>query len=90
MKNTLKALALGMMLGVVSMTDAMAQEIAPININTANAELLAELPGIGAAKAQAIVDEREANGPYESAEALSRVSGIGENTVANLGNQIEY
>lgn len=88
MKVLLKALAMSLLLSCASM--AIAQEVAPININTADAELLSELPGIGGAKAQAIVDDREANGPFESTDALSRVSGIGEATVANLQDQIEY
>ena len=51
----------------------------PVNINTADAETLArELVGIGPALAAAIIRDREANGPYESAAEITRVSGIGE------------
>lgn len=63
---------------------AFAQEA--ININKAPLETLTKLPGIGEVKAQAIIDDREANGPYESLEDLSRVDGIGDATVANLGD----
>ena len=50
----------------------------PVNINEADAETLAEeLTGIGPALAAAIVRDREENGPYESAEQIMRVSGIG-------------
>lgn len=69
-----------LMLGLAPL-GAMAQEVEPINVNTAGAELLAELPGIGPSKAAAIIEDREANGPYESAEDLTRVSGIGDGTV---------
>ncbi|MBY5969521.1 ComEA family DNA-binding protein [Halomonas denitrificans] len=62
--------------------------IAPINVNEASVELLAELPGIGPTKAQAIVEDRQVNGPYTSAEDLTRVKGIGANTVARLKDEI--
>lgn len=71
---------------------AMAQESAPqaIDINHATAEALAELPGIGEIKAQAIVEDREANGPFASLEDLTRVSGIGEGTVHDLENRVTF
>ncbi|NAW35749.1 ComEA family DNA-binding protein [Halomonas alimentaria] len=78
-----------LMLGLAPLS-AMAQEVEPINVNTAGAELLTELPGIGPSKAAAIVEDREANGPYESAEDLTRVSGIGDGTVANLEDQVTF
>jgi competence protein ComEA len=50
----------------------------PVNINTADAKTLAkELDGIGPAKAQAIVDYRQKNGAFKSAEDLLKVEGIG-------------
>ena len=54
----------------------------PVNINTANADELAEsLDGIGEAKAKAIVAYRTANGGFKSAEALTEVKGIGQKTL---------
>lgn len=51
----------------------------PVNINTADPDTLAaELNGVGPAIAEEIVRDRELNGPFESAEALMRVRGIGE------------
>lgn len=51
----------------------------PVNINTADAETLAaELDGVGASRAAAIVEYREANGPFRSADELLNVKGIGE------------
>lgn len=55
---------------------------AGININTAGAEeLAAQLSGIGRTRAAAIVRYREQFGPFESAEELAEVSGIGMLTV---------
>ncbi|MGE7139002.1 ComEA family DNA-binding protein [Luteibacter sp. NPDC031894] len=54
----------------------------PVNINTADAATLAEsLDGVGMAKAQAIVDWRDANGAFESADQLAQVKGIGASLV---------
>ena len=50
----------------------------PVNINTADAKTLAkELDGIGPAKAQAIVDYRQKNGTFKTADDLLKVDGIG-------------
>lgn len=50
----------------------------PVNINTADAATLSrELRGIGAKRAQAIVDYRKAHGPFRSADELALVKGIG-------------
>ena len=56
----------------------------PVNINTATAEQIAEnLQGIGIKKAQAIIQYRELNGKFDSAEDLLNVKGIGESTLRN-------
>lgn len=55
-----------------------------ININTAPAAELERLPGIGASRAQAIVADREQNGPYRTLDELSRVAGIGTGIVDGL------
>ena len=59
-----------------------------VNINTATAEELDELPGVGPATAQAIIDERESNGAFTSIEDLMRVSGIGEKKFEKLASSI--
>lgn len=59
-----------------------------VNVNTASADQLEELPGIGAATAQKIVSERTANGPFKSVEDLTRVSGIGEKKLGALSGLI--
>ncbi|GAA4372423.1 ComEA family DNA-binding protein [Paeniglutamicibacter cryotolerans] len=50
---------------------------AKINVNTADAAALQELPGIGPALAANIIDFRSANGPFSSVADLDAVSGIG-------------
>ncbi len=51
---------------------------AKINVNTATAAELEQLPGIGPVLAQRIVEYREAHGPFQSIEDIKKVSGIGE------------
>ncbi len=48
-----------------------------VNLNTATAEQLDALPGVGPSTAGKIVADREANGPFRSVDDLMRVSGIG-------------
>lgn len=59
-----------------------------ININTAGVAELCQLSGVGDATATAIVEDREANGPFASKEDLMRVSGIGEKKYAKLEARI--
>lgn len=60
----------------------------PVNVNSADAATLArELDGIGPVKAQAIVDYRQKNGAFRSAEDLLKVDGIGQRVLdQNRGN----
>lgn len=59
-----------------------------VSINTATAEELQTLKGIGEATAEKIVADREANGPFASLEDLTRVSGIGEKKLAAIRDGI--
>jgi competence protein ComEA len=54
--------------------------IAMVNINTATEEQLSKLPGIGPAKAKAII----ANRPYSKAEELTKVKGIKASVLAKI------
>lgn len=55
-----------------------------IDVNTASAEELERLPGIGPVKAKAIVEFRETSGPYKTLEDLLKVPGIGEKTLNEI------
>ena len=55
-----------------------------INVNTASATDLEELPGVGEVISAAIVDYRTQNGPFTSVDQLEDVSGIGPSTLENI------
>lgn len=55
-----------------------------VNLNTAEADELMTLPGIGPAKAEAIIAHRTEHGPFAEPAGLMDVSGIGEKTFAAL------
>ena len=59
-----------------------------VNINTADREELQTLPGIGPAKADAIIEYRESHGPFQTIEDILNVSGIGEKSFEKLKDQI--
>jgi competence protein ComEA len=58
--------------------------LAAVNINTANRAELEALPEIGPVKAQAIIDYRNANGPFKSPEDVMKVTGIKEGTYGKI------
>jgi competence protein ComEA len=67
---------------------AAAQPGVPLNLNTATLEQLDELPGVGPATAQKILDYREEHGGFGSVEELGQVPGIGDVRLASLREQV--
>ena len=68
-----------------------AAKLAPgekININTATAEELDRLPGIGPTKAKAIVDYRNQNGPFQTIQDIEKVKGIKAGSFAKIQDYI--
>ena len=69
-------------------TAAKAAEEGLVNINTASAEELCTLPGIGASRAEDIVRYREKNGGFRNKEDIMQVSGIKQNAYDRLCDRI--
>lgn len=59
-----------------------------ININTAGAQELTELPGVGESTANKIIAYRKENGKFETIEDLKNVPGIGNSKFDNLKEMI--
>src|SRR6185503_21279109 len=77
------ALALALVAQLAAVT-----AFAAVNINTATKDELIALPGIGPAKAQAILDYRKANGAFKSVEELKDVKGIGAKRFEKLKGEL--
>jgi competence protein ComEA len=59
-----------------------------VHVNTASAQELETLHGIGKAKAEAIIKYREEHGKFRSIEDLQEVPGIGESTIHRFREQV--
>ncbi len=81
---------LGVLLGALLAVAAQraTAETQPINVNTASAAELTSIQGIGPAKAQAIIDHREKNGPFKTVDDLKLVRGIGDKMLEQLRSQV--
>jgi competence protein ComEA len=74
--------AVRILLFTILATGATASWCAPVNINTADAATIASsLDGIGAVKAQRIVDYRQKHGPFRTVDELAQVKGISQKLI---------
>lgn len=67
---------------------AAAEEPQKVNLNSASAQELTNLRGIGDKTAQAIVEYRQSHGPFKSVEELVEVKGIGDKLLASLREHV--
>ena len=61
-----------------------------VNVNTATAEELQLLPGIGAARADALIELRKQRGGFKSLEQLKDVKGIGDASLERLRPYVRF
>lgn len=76
--------ALALALALVALPAFAAEASGTVNVNSASAEQLQLLPNVGPALAQRIVEHRDKNGAFKTAEDLMLVRGIGEASFARL------
>ena len=73
----------------ISQTDPTAAD-GSIDINTASAQQLSMLPGVGQTIAQSIVSYRQNNGLFKSIQDLINIPGVGEKTIETIAKYITF
>lgn len=76
-KRLAATLVVGALVSGIALPSVAASIVGQVNVNTASTEELQQLPGVGAARAQAVIDAREARGGFTSVDDLLEVKGIG-------------
>jgi competence protein ComEA len=87
MRQITRSLA-GLLAVVLLLAAAVMAADAPVNINTASADELATISGIGPAKAAAIIEHRDKNGQFKTVDDLKLVRGIGDKMLEQLRPQL--
>jgi competence protein ComEA len=80
MKTTITLILAGLLF-LAGICTVSAGDALQININTATAEELARLNGVGPTHAAGIIAFRQKNGPFKNPEELMQVTGIGPRTI---------
>jgi len=70
--------------GVSQVAGTASSNVEHVNVNTATAEELQQLPGIGPSKAAAIIEYRTGHGDFTTPHDITNVQGIGEKTYESL------
>ena len=87
MRNTIRRLAsIAALLSVLALAGPLVAAEG-VNLNTATQEELVALPGIGPAKAKAIIDYRNAH-PFKTTDEVKNVRGIGDHLYESLKDKI--
>ena len=68
--------------------DSISGEADKVNINLADMTALMTLPGIGQAKAEAIIEYRKSNGRFTSIDEIMNISGIKESVFSKIKDKI--
>ena len=79
--------AIAVLVGLTVGAPGVGAAAARLDLNSATHEQLTELPGIGSAKAAAIIEERSM-APFTSVDDLERVKGIGPSLVSDLRGRV--
>ena len=83
-RGWLRAFVLALPLALAAAPFAASALSGVVNVNTASAEELSLLPGVGPSRARAIIELRQQRGGFKRVEDLLEVKGIGEAALARL------
>ena len=83
-RGWLRAFVLALPLALAAVPLAATALSGVVNVNTASAEELSLLPGVGPARAKKIVELRQQRGGFKRVEDLLEVKGIGDASLAKL------
>ncbi|WP_137937284.1 helix-hairpin-helix domain-containing protein [Chitinivorax sp. B] len=77
-----------LLLTLLTLFTLMGSAFAAVDLNSATQQQLEGLPGIGPAKAKAILDYRQKNGSFKAAEEIMKVPGIKQATYDKIKGEL--